>query len=75
MISINNPGDFINAIACVLEGTAKAIRKFGVAAHNRCPWVSYINQAGRVCSHFLKRTLFTGYHFQYAKVGMGCFAL
>lgn len=57
--------DLTKAIACVLEGAAKAIRKCGVAARNRCPWVSYVNQAGGVCSQFLKRSLFQGYHFQF----------
>ncbi len=57
--------DLIKAVACILEGAARFIRKCGVAAHNRCPWVSYVNQAGGVCSQFLKRSLFTGYHFQF----------
>ena len=55
----------VNAIAAILEGAARAIRKFGVAVRNRCPWVSYINQAGKVCSHFIKRNAFKGYHFKF----------
>lgn len=55
----------VNAIACVLSGVAKAICKFGIAAHNYCPWVSYINQAGRVCSHLIARAKFSGYHFKF----------
>lgn len=53
------------AIAALLETTATAIRKFGVAARNRCPWVSYINQAGKACSHFIARAKFSGYHFKF----------
>lgn len=52
------------AIACVLENAVKAIRKFGVAVRNRCPWVSYINQFGKICSHFIARAKFSGYHFK-----------
>ncbi len=55
-----------NEISCVLEGVAQTIRKFGIAARNRCPWVSYVNKAGRVCSHFIARAKFSGYHFNFS---------
>ena len=57
------------AIACVLEGVIASIRKFGVAARNRCPWVSYVNFAGKVCSHFIARAKFSGYHFNFNSGG------
>lgn len=57
----------VNAIAAILEGVASSVRKFGVAVRNRCPWVSYINQAGKVCSHFIARAKFSGYHFKFNK--------
>lgn len=57
--------NFFNALIAVLDGAAKEIKRFVASLHNRCPLVVYVNQSGKVCSQFLKRSAFTGYHFRF----------
>lgn len=57
--------DIKNAVACIIGRAVRQIRRFVSAIHNRCPLVVYENAKGSVCSQFVKRDAFQGYHIDF----------
>lgn len=57
--------DFKNAVACIVGRAVKQIKRFVSAVHNHCPLVVYETVSGAICSQFIKRDAFQGYHVDF----------
>lgn len=59
------PSQMQQLFRLVLGNSVALIRKCGFTKNNGQPWVSYISKIGASCSHFLKKSLFSGYDISF----------